>query len=82
MMTLPYKKKNLALVKSILERPVFHEVFGCIIRNNRTPDKRAVCDIMGGANLSINQTTIERRSATVLSWIDWILSLAENSFGF
>jgi hypothetical protein len=82
MMTLPYKKKNLALVKRILERPVFHDVFGCIIGNNRRPDKRAVCDIMGGAKLSINQTTIERRSATVLSWIDWILSLAENSFGF
>jgi hypothetical protein len=75
-MTLSYKQKKLALVKRILERPVFNKAFGYIIQNNKIPNKKEVCDIMQSANLAISKTTIGRRSSTVISWIDWILRLA------
>jgi hypothetical protein len=77
-MALHYKQKNLALIKKIFERPVFHKAFGFIIQNNRMPNKNEICTIMNDSNLSINQTTIERRSSTVRSWIDWILRIANN----
>jgi hypothetical protein len=37
-----------------------------------------ICNIMRSSNLSINQTTIERRSSTVRSWLDWVLRIANN----
>jgi hypothetical protein len=75
-MSLRYKQKNLALIKKVLERPVFHKAFGFVIKNNKIPNKNKICDIMNKAHLSINQTTIERRSSTVRSWLDWILRTA------
>ena len=35
-----------------------------------------ICEIMSTSNLSINNTTIERRASTVRGWIDWILKMA------
>lgn len=78
-MTLRHKPKNLALVRKILERPVFHKVFGIAIEACSVPDKNEVCRVMIDSALNINQTTIDRRSSTVRGWIDWIfrLSVAE-----
>jgi len=75
-MALNYKQKNLALIKKIFERSVFHKTFGFIIEKNTIPNKNEICTIMSNFNLSINQTTIVRRSSTVRSWIDWILRIA------
>lgn len=75
-MKLKYKEKQLSLIKKIIERPVFYNVFELAIRFGTLPEKKEICSIMVEANLSINQVTIERRSSTVRSWIDWILRLA------
>jgi hypothetical protein len=77
-MTLRYKQKNLALIQRMFERPVFYKAFGFIIQNNKIPNKNEICNIMNKAGLLINQTTIERRSSTVRSWIDWILRITNN----
>jgi hypothetical protein len=77
-MALRYKQKNLTLIEKIFKRPVFYKSFAFIIQNNRIPDKNEICTIMNGSNLSINQTTIERRSSTVRSWLDWILRIANH----
>ena len=74
-MAFPYKQKNLALIGKIFERPVFCKAFGFIVQNNRLPNRHEICDIMNKSNLSINQTTINRRSSTVRSWLDWILRI-------
>jgi hypothetical protein len=74
-MALKYKQKNIALIKKVFERPVFYKAFGFIIQNNRMPNKHEICNIMNKSNLSINQTTIDRRSSTVRSWLDWILRI-------
>jgi len=75
-MSLHYKQKNLALIKKVFERPIFYKAFEFIIQNNKIPDKHEICEIMNISNLSINQTTISRRSSTVRSWLDWILRIA------
>jgi hypothetical protein len=74
-MTFHYKKRNLELIKKIFERPIFHEVFGFIIKNNKIPDRNEIIKIMNKYNLPINQTTIDRRSSTVRNWLDWILRI-------
>lgn len=74
-MSLKYKDKYLALIKKIIERPVFYHVFDLVIKYGKLPDKKEICKIMSEANLSINQVTIERRSSTVRGWIEWILNL-------
>ena len=73
-----YKNKNLALMRKIFERPVFYSAFGFIIQNNKIPNKHEIFEIMKKSNLSINQTTIDRRSSTVRSWLDWVLRIANN----
>ncbi|GHV90717.1 hypothetical protein AGMMS50268_12200 [Spirochaetia bacterium] len=70
-----YKAKNLALVQKILERPVFKRVFELTMKAGTIPEKQTICRIMAKANLSINSTTIKRRSSTVRGWIEWILKL-------
>lgn len=75
-MSLRYKQKNLALVKRILERPVFHKAFEIAINVGEIPDKSTLCQIMTECNLPINNTTIGRRASTVRSWISWIFKIA------
>lgn len=75
-MKLKHKEKQLALVKKIIERPVFYSVFDLVIRYGALPDKNEICRIMTESNLHINQVTIERRASTVRAWVDWILRLA------
>jgi hypothetical protein len=77
-MSLRYKEKYLMLIRKIFERPVFYKAFEVIIKYKKKPDKNEICSIMKQVHLSINQTTIERRSSSVRSWINWILQIADN----
>jgi hypothetical protein len=79
-MSLHYKQKNMALIKKLFERPVFKKSFGFILENNRIPEKHEICTIMTNSNLPINQTTINRRSSTVKSWLDWILRITNTEY--
>jgi len=60
-MSLPYKKKHLALVKKILERPVFHKAFRIFVNSKKLPDKNEIYQIMASSNLSIGRETLGRR---------------------
>lgn len=75
-MSLRYKEKHLALIDKILACPVFNKAFELAINIGEVPDKRTICQIMSNAGLSINPTTIERRSSTVRGWLDWIFKMA------
>ncbi len=72
-MSLKYKHKYLEIIKAILLRPVFYKVFELALLKYEVPEKNDICKIMNEANLNISDTTIQRRSMTVKSWIDWIL---------
>lgn len=69
-----HKAKYLELIKSILKNKVFYETFKLTINHGEMPGKQTVCQVMQESNLSINNTTIDRRSTTVRSWLEWILS--------
>ncbi|MDR1093238.1 MAG: transcriptional regulator [Clostridiales bacterium] len=77
-MSLPYKRKHLGLIRKILEKPVFYRAFGILIQSDRLPDRNAVCRIMQNTKFSkpINETTMDRRSSTVNGWLNWMLRLA------
>ena len=70
--------RNLALCESILEHSVFNQVLKLNFKKGYFPSKQDVIDIMQKANLNLDQdgnTTIPRRSSTVISWINWMLKL-------
>ena len=73
-----YKKKHLMIIKKIFERPVFHKAFEFFAKNNRLPSTQDIEHIMKSIPYSrkINDTTIERRSSTVLGWLKWIVALS------
>lgn len=76
-MKMGYKQKHLAMIRRILERPVFYRAFECACRINQIPDKPELCTIMNSAELNINSVTIERRSSTVRSWLNWIFRISQ-----
>jgi hypothetical protein len=77
-MGLRYKQKYLALIQKIFMCPIFYKVFQLAIEFCETPDKNTICRIMHEGNLGLSPVTIERRSSTVRSWIDWILRLSNS----
>jgi hypothetical protein len=66
--------------RKVLSCPVFHKVFGIALQAGELADKRTICEIMSGSNLSINPTTIERRASSVRGWLDWVLKMAVSDF--
>lgn len=74
-MSLRYKPKHLALIRKIIERPVFYKVFGIAISAGDIPDKDTICRVMRECGLLINETTIARRASTVRAWLSWIFGL-------
>ena len=75
-MSLPYKDKHLALIKKILERPVFHEAFGTVANGHGLPDKNEICRIMKLAAVPVSDTTIRRRASTVHGWLEWMIRIS------
>jgi hypothetical protein len=77
MMNLRYKAKYLSFIRCILKMPVFHKVFGVAIQDAHTPPKSIIREMMAQAGLSLNETTLDRRTSTVRGWMDWIFNQCE-----
>ncbi|OHD12000.1 MAG: translation elongation factor [Spirochaetes bacterium GWD1_27_9] len=80
-----HKNKYLSLVKCILEHEIFNKVLTKYIKNGNLPIKKEVIEIMKNSyifNVGKDSTTIERRSSSVIGWVDWILKLTENFLFF
>lgn len=75
-MNLRYKQKYLAIIKKVLERPVFYQSFELALKTYESPNKKDICQIMEQCKFGLSQITLERRAATVRSWLDWILRMA------
>jgi hypothetical protein len=69
------KKRNLSLIKCILEKKYFNQALQLYIENFERPAREHIVEIMTNGNLNLSASTIERRSRTVLAWIDWIVRL-------
>lgn len=78
-MALEYRERQLAIVRQILQHKVFHNVLCRHLQCGEMPDKNTVVEIMKQENLYKvkSDITYERRSSTVVKWIEWILSIVE-----
>lgn len=67
----------LSLVKLILEHKPFYEVFKMYLHYNEVPNANQIFKILKVCNLYNidSDVTLRRRSGTVRSWINWIISL-------
>lgn len=71
------KYKTLKFIQKILEHQVFYQVFAETLKSGEIPSIPEIKRIMAACNLGIQEKTIVRRSSTVRSWIQWILSQIE-----
>jgi hypothetical protein len=71
--------RQIEFVKLILSHAVFNDVLKVYLKNGQLPTKQEIVPIMRSHNLwNISaETTYERRSSTIISWINWIISLVE-----
>ncbi|BAY37116.1 hypothetical protein NIES2111_14510 [Nostoc sp. NIES-2111] len=70
-----YKAKTLSLIEKILCHQVFYQTFEFTIQNGYIPKPNVIQKIMLSCKLNINDTTIKRRSSTVIGWTEWILKM-------
>lgn len=76
-MSLKHKAKYLAIIKKVLEKPVFNAVFGRYLAQYAPASKTEIFTIMKECGIPLNDVTLSRRSDTVRSWMEWILSQGE-----
>lgn len=71
-----YKERQLKLVSLILEHQIFADFFDYVIDNGDQPSRQQVCTRMRELNVcGDSESTIIRRSSSVLSWLKWIFNL-------
>lgn len=77
-MSLPYKRKYLEIVKRILRHEVFNKSLQAYFSKAAPITKDEALDIMKSCDIykiDKESSTLGRRSQTVVKWIDWILDL-------
>ena len=76
-----HREKMLEIVKLILEHEIFNKTLRKYFDTSSPVPKEDVIEIMNTCpihNVEKGSSTIERRSSTVLRWIEWILGLPTN----
>ena len=68
------KRKNLVLIKKILEHQVFYEAFKLTLTTGEIPSQQPIAEIMSECKVNIGDSTTGRRISTVKRWISWIWS--------
>lgn len=73
------RSKKLSLVKKILEHGVFHKCMELYFKTLTSLKQEDIINIMNESYIYNveKESTIKRRSSTVMRWIEWILSLAK-----
>ena len=75
-MRLERNERNLELIKALLRHEVFHAVLAQALEKGKVPDRSTIVSIMEASNLELSASTVQRRAGTVLSWMQWVWSLA------
>ncbi|KLA46502.1 type II restriction enzyme [Ligilactobacillus ruminis] len=73
-----YRDKQLMLVEQIFKHKIFHQLYEEIRKKGCLPDGKIVMKKMKDMNVCDSESTIERRSRTVISWLEWIFNLVED----
>ena len=78
-MALEYRQRQLAIAAQILSHRVFNETLKLHLRSGEMPKMNTIVAIMKNSNLyNIGaDNTYERRSSTVVGWVNWILGLVD-----
>lgn len=69
-------ERNLAIIKALLSRQVFHAVIARALELGHVPHRDEIVGIMGRYNLGLSPVTAARRSSTVYHWCSWVWELA------
>lgn len=74
-----YKDRQLSIVRQILSHRAFNDVLKNYLNIGKIPDKNEIITIMKNSNLFNIEadSTYYRRTSTISSWLNWILSLIE-----
>lgn len=73
-----YRERQLAYVSLILRHRIFHNLFKTVIENGNYPDKQYIEETMLQLNVCNGGATVHRRASSVLSWLNWMFSLADD----
>jgi hypothetical protein len=69
------KRRNLELVKCIIEKKVLNQTLQLYLQKGCKPRLDQVVQIMSEAQLKLSSKTMSRRGQTVLAWVDWVMGL-------
>lgn len=77
---LPARTKQLAFAELIIKHKVFKDALIEYLNTSQQPIKSKVIELMKSSNLYniSEESTFERRSSTVISWVDWVLNLVND----
>ncbi|MEG1411536.1 MAG: transcriptional regulator [Terrisporobacter sp.] len=72
-----HRARQLSLAKLILEHEVFNKSIKLYIKKGESPTKKEITNLMKQSYIHNvkSEVTMMRRSSTVISWTNWILSL-------
>lgn len=78
-MLLEYRQRQLVIATQILSHRAFNETLKLHLRSGEMPKMNTIVRIMKESSLyNINSdTTYERRSSTIVGWVNWILGLVD-----
>ena len=74
---MPYKRRQLAIVRQILGFRVFAECMKYALEKSQPPEASIIAEWIAKDKWPITESTLLRRAGTVLGWIRWILRLAD-----
>ena len=72
-----HRDRQLSLEKLILEHEVFNKSFKLYLKKGESPNKKEITNLMKESYIHNvkSDVTLMRRSSTVISWTNWVLSL-------
>lgn len=76
-LNMSYKERQLSLSTLILSHTVFYNTFKIYLMSGHLPNNELIISIMRDNNVSLKESTMGRRSKTVLSWLKWIIGLTK-----
>lgn len=81
-LSLPYKKRQLAYCEKILKHKPFYETLKSSLEQSSIIEKNEIITIMKNCNLyNVNSdSTFRRRASTIRGWVSWIFSLFQGNY--
>ncbi|MCI9061502.1 MULTISPECIES: type II restriction enzyme [Romboutsia] len=76
-----HRDRQLSLAKLILEHEIFNKSFKLYLKKGESPNKKEITNLMKESYIHNvkSDITLMRRSSTVISWTNWILSLVNTN---